>query len=290
MASSSTKQLEQAIIGACKKHPQGLTDELMGQEIENVSVEERAAALNALLSSHTLNVMVDPVTNAPVYKLLDAGEAVKFKGLGPEDMLIYQVIKAAGNMGIWTRDMKQKTNLAQPKINKILKALEERALVKHVKSVQNASRKVYMLSELEPAKEITGGPWYGPDSFDSEFIAVLRDAAYGFIRKKGEASLEEITAFIASTGVSRQALQPEDMAAIVNTLGWDGKVEERENAEGEVVWRQALVTIPESTPFTSIPCGTCPVIGECTEGGPISPETCTYYQTWLKMDIEDMAE
>eukprot|EP00887_Chlorella_sp_A99_P000997 scaffold5.g997.t1 len=271
--------------GAAEWSAKGLTDELMGQEIENVSVEERAAALNALLSSHTLNVMVDPVTNAPVYKLLDAGEAV---------------IKAAGNMGIWTRDMKQKTNLAQPKINKILKALEERALVKHVKSVQNASRKVYMLSELEPAKEITGGPWYGPDSFDSEFIAVLRDAAYGFIRKKGEASLEEITAFIASTGVSRQALQPEDMAAIVNTLGWDGKVEERENAEGEVVWRQALVTIPESTPFTSIPCGTCPVIGECTEGGPISPETCTYYQarlegghgrgTWLKMDIEDMAE
>ena len=29
----------------------------------------------------------------------------------------------------------------QPRINKILKALEERALVKHVKSVQNANRK-----------------------------------------------------------------------------------------------------------------------------------------------------
>lgn len=44
--------------------------------------------------------------------------------------------------GIWTRDMKQRTNLQQPRINKILKVLEERLLVKSVKNVQNASRKV----------------------------------------------------------------------------------------------------------------------------------------------------
>ena len=37
-----------------------------------------------------------------------------------------------------------------------------------------AAAQVYMLYELQPAKEITGGPWYGPDSYDSEFIGVLR--------------------------------------------------------------------------------------------------------------------
>lgn len=51
-------------------------------------------------------------------------------------------LRAATPAGIWTRDMKQRTNLPQPKINKILKQLEERLLVKSVKSVQNASRKV----------------------------------------------------------------------------------------------------------------------------------------------------
>lgn len=34
-----------------------------------------------------------------------------------------------------------------------------------------------MLYELEPAKELTGGPWYGPDAFDSEFIGMLRDVS-----------------------------------------------------------------------------------------------------------------
>lgn len=62
----------------------------------------------------------------------------RFKGLTPEDMLVYQCIQSAGNMGealcvasgracsvqlagclarhsagIWTRDMKQRTNLQQ---------------------------------------------------------------------------------------------------------------------------------------------------------------------------------
>ena len=35
------------------------------------------------------------------------------------------------------------------------------------------------------------------------------------------------------------------------------------------------------TALASVPCGVCPVIHECVDGGPISPETCIYYQHWL---------
>lgn len=56
--------------------------------------------------------------------------------------------------------MKNKTNLAQPQITKILKTLESRNLIKSVKNVNNPSRKLYMLYELEPSREITGGAWW----------------------------------------------------------------------------------------------------------------------------------
>lgn len=56
--------------------------------------------------------------------------------------------------------MKIRTNLAQPIITKILKTLEGRKLVKSVKNVNNPSRKVYMLYELEPSRELTGGAWW----------------------------------------------------------------------------------------------------------------------------------
>lgn len=37
--------------------------------------------------------------------------------------------------------------------------LEGRKLVKAVKNVNSPSRKVYMLAELEPSRELTGGAW-----------------------------------------------------------------------------------------------------------------------------------
>lgn len=62
--------------------------------------------------------------------------------------------------GIWTRELRYKTGLQQQtQVNKILKNLEQRNLVKSVKGIMHASRKLYMLFELQPAKELTGGAW-----------------------------------------------------------------------------------------------------------------------------------
>ena len=61
--------------------------------------------------------------------------------------------------GLWTKDMKHKTNLQQTQVTKILKQLESRNLVKAIKPVNQPSKKFYMLFDLEPAREITGGAW-----------------------------------------------------------------------------------------------------------------------------------
>ena len=54
---------------------------------------------------------------------------------------------------------KGKKKLQQPQVNKALKNLEARDLIKGVKCVSNQEMKVYMLAELKPSKEITGGAW-----------------------------------------------------------------------------------------------------------------------------------
>jgi DNA-directed RNA polymerase III subunit RPC6 len=92
----------------------------------------------------------------------------RFKGLTSEDMLVYQAIQQAANtgiftylrmlmcsfivrlvsmdakyisvslwgcIGIWTADLKKRTNLQQLQVNKALKNLESRSLVKPVKTV-----------------------------------------------------------------------------------------------------------------------------------------------------------
>ena len=56
---------------------------------------------------------------------------------------------------------------------------------------------------------------------------------------------------------------------ILNTLEYDGQIEKIDSPDGEDRFRQALLAIPETSAFTSIPCGVCPVsfhANPCTLG------------------------
>ena len=62
--------------------------------------------------------------------------------------------------GIWTRDLKSRTNLQQAQITKVLKQLETRRLVKSIRPVSEPSKKFYISFDIEPSTEITGGAWW----------------------------------------------------------------------------------------------------------------------------------
>lgn len=59
-------------------------------------------------------------------------------------------------------------------------------------------------------------------------------------------------------GISRVQLRDEDVMQILNTLEYDGQIERVAAEDGER-FRKALLQIPETSAFTSIPCGVCPV-------------------------------
>ena len=63
--------------------------------------------------------------------------------------------------------------------------MEQRHLVKAVRSVTSKSKKLYMLFDVSPAKEITGGPWYTEQEFDSQFVDELCHFIVNFVRTKG---------------------------------------------------------------------------------------------------------
>jgi hypothetical protein len=68
---------------------------------------------------------------------------------------------------------------------------------------QSKNRKVYMLYEIEPSREITGGAWYTEQEFDAEFIGVLREAVKKFVEQREKVTLEEIAAFVKSSGATK---------------------------------------------------------------------------------------
>ncbi|GBG63780.1 hypothetical protein CBR_g39324 [Chara braunii] len=88
---------EQAVLGLCKQHPDGVPEKVLEEELPDVSVYDRAQAINSLLQKKELQILKHG--NTLVYKEVDQEEAVKFKGLGQDDVLIYQIIQQAGNTG-----------------------------------------------------------------------------------------------------------------------------------------------------------------------------------------------
>eukprot|EP00271_Cylindrocystis_brebissonii_P005068 TRINITY_DN17008_c0_g2_i1.p1 TRINITY_DN17008_c0_g2~~TRINITY_DN17008_c0_g2_i1.p1 ORF type:complete len:210 (-),score=47.15 TRINITY_DN17008_c0_g2_i1:119-748(-) len=200
--------VEEAILALVREHKEGIPEDLFDAGLAHFTLDQRAAAINVLLQSHSLQIFQKGTTL--VYKEQAQQDALKLKGLGAEDLLVYQIIQQSSTMGIWTRDMKNKSNLQQPQITKILKTLEGRHLVKAVKSVAGKNRKVYMLAELEPSREITGGAWYSDQEFDSEFIGVLREQILEYIRKEAPVTLEQVADRVRRSGVTKEDLRPED--------------------------------------------------------------------------------
>lgn len=129
--------------------------------------------INQLIGESRLNMSTNPVTQELHYTLVSTELAQQLCGLDVSAKMVYEVIERAGNMGIWTKDIRVQTNIQQQALNKIFKSLESRQLIKPVKSVAAKSKKLYMLYNLTPSKELTGGIWYSDLEFDHEYVHEL---------------------------------------------------------------------------------------------------------------------
>jgi len=297
-------EIQAKIIQLCGEYPKGINDAVIQNEIPDLEVKQRATAINNLLLSGRIDIFKQGASL--LYKLKDKSLVDGLKNADNQEKVIYQIIAAAGNKGIWVRDIRFKSNLLLAQVNKILKNLEGKKLVKSVKSVAAAKKKVYMLFDLEPDRSVTGGSWYSDQDFESEFVQVLHQQCLKFLKQKISIALKmhpndpaalkngsfvssrEMWNFINELGISKVKLSVEDIEMILETLIYDGKVEksviacaESTSASGQMnIYRSVEPLVPVS-PVMHTPCGICPVFHSCRPGGAISPQTCVYMKDWL---------
>ena len=185
--------------------------------------------INDLSRVSRLHMSKSGVDNQLFYTLVADEVAQKYHGLNVSDRLVLQVIEKAGNKGIWTKEIKLQTNIHAQLLNKIFKHLEQRRLIKPVKAVTAKTKKLYMLYELTPAKEITGGVWYSGLEFDEEFISELRMFVVHCVKKLNEGrgvTLAEIKAKMKQLMVSKVELSLEEIKQLLQTLVYDHMIEE----------------------------------------------------------------
>ncbi|CAL5401287.1 unnamed protein product [Camellia sinensis] len=214
----------------------------------------------------------------------------------PESVLL-NLIKSKGDMGIWKGDMKRETSLPEPVVNKAIKTLQGKALIKEVVNIKSKGRKHFMAAEFEPSKELTGGAWYVEGKLDQEFIAVLKDSCSKIIRKLKVVTAEGISDFIKRNKITTIECKTHQIEEILKSMVLDNEIFEVKSTGlgeyhsipiGTACYRSStgmgLGQGPKIGAMASIPCGVCPRISQCTPDGIISPKTCIW-ESETRMDI-----
>lgn len=114
---SDPAAMESRILELCQQFPQGITDQVIQNDMPQVEPQKRALVINRLLSTGQLDLLRG--TAGLLYRIKDVQTASKMKGSDNQEKLVYQIIEDAGNKGIWSRDIRYKSNLPLTEINKI---------------------------------------------------------------------------------------------------------------------------------------------------------------------------
>jgi DNA-directed RNA polymerase III subunit RPC6 len=252
-AKQAARQKFLAILNDPKFYKGAPNTEVQKHFTDSQQKELLVKVINELSLESRIQLSRAPITNELFYILIDEGMAAKYAGLDVQAKLVLQCIEKAGNRGIWTKDVRLQTNIQQQALTKIFKQLETRELIKPIKSITAKSKKLYMLFDLEPSKEITGGIWYSGLEFDHEFIAELRTFIMHCTKRLNHGTgvtAKEILAKMHEAKVSRVELSIGEIKQLVQTLVYDYCIEEgpTPTSTGEIRYVSAR---PVTTPIAS---------------------------------------
>ncbi|GBG27488.1 DNA-directed RNA polymerase III subunit RPC6 [Hondaea fermentalgiana] len=250
-------------------------------------------ACNHFQASHFLVMLA---RNGEVFWVKrDLEEAKMLEGANQENMLVFQEVRKAGNKGIYKKDLKRSTGLPQGALTRSLRWLENRKLVKAVKTIASKTMNLYVTHDITPLREHTGGPWYEDQEFDSDFVNFVQQTLIILIERGASGDGETLRSMhetILASGATKQELELPDLRSVLQTLFWDGRIE-LHRKETRPLNEFTIDTIRWQIPppvranqfTTESPCGGCPVRDKCTPyGGVVSPLLCKYMDTWNGSD------
>ncbi|KAK6539242.1 34-kDa subunit of RNA polymerase III (C) [Orbilia ellipsospora] len=236
-----------------------------------------------------------------VYRFVTKEAVDRTRALTSDEALVFQHIESSAREGIWTKTLKTRTNLHPTVLTRCLKTLEHQRYIKAIKSVKYPTRKIYMLADLTPTIEVTGGPWFTDAELDADFINALLVAVERFVASRsfpkqkpgnnlgtiipfeagytGYPTLSDITQWVKNSNLTEVDLSEADIKALLDVLIFDGKLERVIGGTAFKAIRKIEGAVKQG--FTEAPCGRCPVFDLCHEDGPINAANCVYFEKWL---------
>ncbi|KAL9600815.1 MAG: hypothetical protein Q9219_002953 [cf. Caloplaca sp. 3 TL-2023] len=140
----------------------------------------------------------------------------------------------------------------------------------------------------------------GPNTSDAKRLLPFPPGYTGY------PTVPEITRAINASNISPVTMKEVEMKQLLDVLVWDGRVEKNVFTDGYKAVRQAALVVIDNdqraaksdengregaekeyegkgSALTEAPCGRCPVLAFCEEGGPVNARTCEYFAEWLEI-------
>lgn len=156
-----------------------------------LSGEQFSAALRDLLEQNRVDIFRGSGSNELMVSL-------STKGLSDNFARVLQEIRRSGSSGIDQAGLIEALRMPRTEITKALRALVSQRYIQERRSFTNRAKKVYLLFNLEPSTQVTGGSLYCGEELDVHLVDSLRSLIASFVYKKGVASLFEIQQFMRS--------------------------------------------------------------------------------------------
>ena len=90
--------------------------------------------------------------------------------------------------------------------------MEKKGLIKSLKSVSKGNKKVFLLSDVEPSVEVTGGlTGTYTDSFNFENMERVIERVENFVRAKGTVTRRELLVQMKQSGLPADMVREDDI-------------------------------------------------------------------------------
>ncbi|KAF2435233.1 RNA polymerase Rpc34 [Tothia fuscella] len=154
-------------------------EELMSMGIAETT--EELLSYTQELIDRQLFCLLQQQNSTFMYRLRTKDVANSLLLMSVETRMIYGHVEGAGQQGTWKRWLTLRTNLHENTVGKSLKDLISKKLVKEIKSAKHPTRRIYMLTYLQPSAENAGGNFFSEGSLDGGLIENVSMVITGYL-------------------------------------------------------------------------------------------------------------
>ena len=162
--------------------------------------------------------------------------------------------------------------MGEKRINAVLKELEDKRLIKSITTIHEKKFKLYLLYDMVPSEEITGGVWYLEGSFNTQFVEQLISKSIDVVVSTRGITVKDMVERIKQNSLVAAHVSDKEAEQVINAMVHSKRVIRIGN-----MLRPGIIDVP-ICPTSEVPCSGCPVAAQCIPGGPINPRDCPYLQ------------